>query len=205
MKKIFLLFMAPVLLLLFLAWTSEPEYADSPSPEPIPVKLVSATAEPAAASKAKNRKQPLAKKGADRGVGKWYDASNSTEVETMITYALSLQGSPYVYGGTSRDGFDCSGFTSHVFESFGFPITRSSTTQAEDGIAVDREEAQPGDLVIFTGTNPSVREPGHVGIVISSPGDTISFVHSSSNGGVKISQVEGTGYERRFLDIRRVL
>ncbi len=70
---------------------------------------------------------------------------------------------------------------------------------------VSRQEAQPGDLVIFTGTNASVREPGHVGIVVSQPGSVISFVHASSNGGVKVSEVEGTRYDVRFLEIRRVL
>lgn len=134
----------------------------------------------------------------------WY-AAKSADSEPLVSYALGLIGSPYVYGGTSPNGFDCSGFTSHVFKEFGVPVTRSSGTQSQDGISVEREDAQPGDLVIFTGTNEEVREPGHVGIVISEPGDTISFVHSSSNGGVKISQVEGTGYEDRFLDIRRVL
>lgn len=77
--------------------------------------------------------------------------------------------------------------------------------QAEEGREVPREQAKPGDLVIFTGTNPDLRRPGHVGIVISQPGDTISFVHSSSNGGVKVSQVEGSRYNLRFLEVRRVL
>ncbi|WP_244554606.1 C40 family peptidase [Pontibacter indicus] len=135
----------------------------------------------------------------------WIRAGGDAPAGELITYAMSLMGTPYKYGGTTDSGFDCSGFTSHVFQEFGVPISRSSTTQSEDGIAVSRDEAQPGDLVIFTGTNPHVREPGHVGIVISEPGDTISFVHSSSNGGVKISQVEGTGYDVRFLGVRRVL
>lgn len=137
--------------------------------------------------------------------GYWYDANSTAPSDSIIAYALSLIGSPYVYGGTSDSGFDCSGFTSHVFQEFDVPITRSSTTQSQDGLAVDKGEARPGDLVIFTGTNPAVREPGHVGIVISEPGDVISFVHSSSNGGVKISQVEGTGYDKRFLGVRRLL
>jgi cell wall-associated NlpC family hydrolase len=135
----------------------------------------------------------------------WYKASTTGSPEPILDYALTLIGSPYVYGGTSSSGFDCSGFTSHVFEAFDVPISRSSTTQALDGVPVAKEDAQPGDLVIFTGTNMQVREPGHVGIVIATPGDTIEFVHSSSNGGVKISKVQGTRYDDRFLDVRRVL
>lgn len=139
-----------------------------------------------------------------------HDAGSNGEAtehiqEKLISYALSLLGSPYVYAGLSPDGFDCSGFTTYVFAAHDISIPHSSAMQAEQGRSVARQEARPGDLVIFTGTNPEVRKPGHVGIIISSPGDTIEFVHSSSNGGVKISKVEGTRYDTRFLDIRRVL
>jgi cell wall-associated NlpC family hydrolase len=133
------------------------------------------------------------------------NGGSSNKADDIVTYAMSLLGSPYIYAGISPDGFDCSGFITHVFSNFEMDVPHSSAMQAEEGIYVAREEAQVGDLVIFTGTNANVREPGHVGIVISSPGDTIEFVHSSSNGGVKVSQVEGTGYERRFLQIRRIL
>ncbi|RIJ41861.1 C40 family peptidase [Pontibacter oryzae] len=129
----------------------------------------------------------------------------NSKAEQLISYAMSLKGTPYIYAGMSPDGFDCSGFTAHVFDAYGIDIPHSSRMQADEGLNVSREEAQPGDLVIFTGTNAAVREPGHVGIVISEPGDTIAFVHSSSNGGVKVSKVEGTRYNERFLEIRRVL
>ncbi|GAB3815869.1 hypothetical protein GCM10028895_10490 [Pontibacter rugosus] len=105
----------------------------------------------------------------------------------------------------SKTGFDCSGFTTFIFDKYNFKIPHSSRLQAQEGQQVLRAKSRPGDLVIFTGTNPSVRRPGHVGIVISEPGDTIEFVHASSNGGVKISKVEGTRYDTRFLEVRRVL
>ncbi|MEJ8755471.1 C40 family peptidase [Pontibacter sp. H259] len=123
----------------------------------------------------------------------------------IIDYAMSLIGSPYLYAGITPSGFDCSGFVTYVFDAHNLDIPHSSSLQANEGIAITKEEAAPGDLVIFTGTDESVREPGHVGIVISEPGDTISFVHSSSNGGVKVSKVQGTRYDVRFLEVRRVL
>ncbi|WP_299757363.1 C40 family peptidase [uncultured Pontibacter sp.] len=132
------------------------------------------------------------------------EASSGTDSE-LVEYALSLMGTPYIWAGETPDGFDCSGFITHVYDKYDVSLPHSSRMQSEEGKQVLRHEAQPGDLVIFTGTNPQVREPGHVGIVISQPNDTIEFVHSSSNGGVKISQVEGSGYEVRFLEIRRVL
>lgn len=131
---------------------------------------------------------------------------SGSKSEEMLGYALTLLGTPYLYGGTTKDGFDCSGFTSHVFETYGVTIGRSSGMQALDGVAVERHEVRQGDLLIFTGTTISLREPGHVGIVISAPGDdVIEFIHSSSVGGVKISQVEGSRYDDRLLQIRRVL
>ncbi|MBC5773219.1 C40 family peptidase [Pontibacter sp. KCTC 32443] len=132
------------------------------------------------------------------------DYSNAAP-QPIIDYALSLLGSPYQYAGITPAGFDCSGFITHVFDTHNIAIPHSSALQASEGIPVTKAEAAPGDLVIFTGTNEKVREPGHVGIVISEPGDTISFVHSSSNGGVKISKVQGTRYDVRFLEVRRVL
>ena len=67
------------------------------------------------------------------------------------------------------------------------------------------EKAQKADLIIFTGTSEADRTPGHVGIVISEPTEPLTFVHASSNGGVKVSKVDSTGYARRFLQVRRVL
>lgn len=123
----------------------------------------------------------------------------------LISYAMSLLGTPYIYAGVSPEGFDCSGFVTHVFDKFDIAVPHSSALQAKEGEYVAREEAKVGDLVIFTGTNSEVREPGHVGIIISTEDDNIEFVHSSSVGGVKVSKVEGTGYSKRFLEIRRIL
>lgn len=129
----------------------------------------------------------------------------NAEPQAIIEYAQSLLGSPYLYTGITPAGFDCSGFVTHVFDNYNLDIPHSSAMQANEGIPVTKGEAAPGDLVIFTGTDENDRTPGHVGIVISEPGDTISFVHSSSNGGVKISKVQGTRYDIRFLEVRRVL
>ncbi|WP_299708352.1 C40 family peptidase [uncultured Pontibacter sp.] len=208
MKKIFALIAAPVVLLLFIVFFMEDDTtttATEITPVHFAVNKTERTQGLASIEEKITPKSSKAKRSTEPTETTWYDATGTAPSDTLIAYALSLIGTPYVYGGTTSGGFDCSGFTSHVFQEFDVPITRSSTTQSQDGIPVDREEARPGDLVVFTGTNPDVREPGHVGIVISEPGDVISFVHSSSNGGVKVSQVEGTGYEIRFLGIRRVI
>ncbi|MCP2045165.1 C40 family peptidase [Pontibacter sp. HSC-36F09] len=211
MKKIFALMLAPVVLLLILM-SADGDRAASPTEETNRMHFASVrTDKPEPGINNASSVEPIAAIKAERTSSKkateaeWINARGTTPTDDLIAYALTLMGTPYKYGGTSDSGFDCSGFTSHVYQEFDVLVTRSSTTQSEDGQSVSRDEARPGDLVIFTGTDPKVREPGHVGIVISEPGDTISFVHSSSNGGVKISQVEGTGYDVRFLDVRRVM
>lgn len=128
-----------------------------------------------------------------------------TLTERLISFGITKIGTPYVYGGTSENGFDCSGFVNYAFARVGIQVPRSSELLSKAGKPILRQQARKGDILIFTGTNPKERTPGHVGIVISKRGEPIAFVHASSNGGVKISEVEGTNYERRFLEVRRVL
>src|SRR5687767_6219868 len=126
-------------------------------------------------------------------------------IEKVIKNGISRMGTLYLYGGITEKGFDCSGFVHYAFSKVNINVPHSSKMLAETGQPIKRKETRKGDILIFTGTNPSDRSPGHVGIVISKAGEAIKFVHSSSNGGVKISQVEGTNYEKRFLETRRVL
>lgn len=129
----------------------------------------------------------------------------TADANKVVSLGLKRLGRPYVFGSASETGFDCSGFVFFIFDKAGIKVPRSSELLAEAGKAVPRQKVRPGDILIFTGTNSNIRKPGHVGIVIKKTNKEISFVHASSNGGVKISQVEGTNYERRFLEVRRVL
>ena len=187
MKRTVLILLSPVVLLILLLVFVPQHFVHSGPEERV------AYSQPIVPANALVEAQPVA------------ESYEVEPVTNLVDYAMTLMGTPYVWAGETPEGFDCSGFITHVYDKFDVQLPHSSRMQAEEGTQVARSEAQPGDLVIFTGTNPQVREPGHVGIVISQPGDTIEFVHSSSNGGVKISQVEGSGYEGRFLQVRRVL
>ena len=132
------------------------------------------------------------------------DFRSKRYADSLVNFALSLQGTPYRYGGESPDGFDCSGFIFYVFDRFNHRLLRSSRAQGTQGKDLSLEEVQKGDLLFFTGTNPEKRQIGHVGIIISKPDEEISFVHSSSNGGVKVSQLEGY-YETRLMFAKRML
>jgi len=198
MKKNLILMLTPVVLLIVLILLGYSFTNKSTQKLQDPTIVYTSATQPAQTIEEKNWVRMDAKKSENR-------AGNIASSQEIIDYALSLIGSPYQYAGITPAGFDCSGFVTHVFDNYNLDVPHSSALQAEEGIAISKAEAAPGDLVIFTGTDEKVREPGHVGIVISEPGDTISFVHSSSNGGVKISKVQGTRYDVRFLEVRRVL
>ena len=130
--------------------------------------------------------------------------------DSVVAFGLAQRGTPYLYAGTSPvTGFDCSGFIMFTFARFGVAVPHSTALLIDVGRPVARAEAQPGDIVVFTGTAATSTSPGHAGIVISGRGEVpLRFVHSSSarrESGVKVSQVDGTDYERRFMQVRRVL
>lgn len=139
------------------------------------------------------------------------DAAGSRSVaDSLVRFALRQLGVPYHWAGIAPEtGFDCSGFLLYAYAHVGVPVPHSTALLISAGQPVPRAQARPGDLVVFTGTALSSTTPGHAGIIISSAGEVpLRFVHSSSarrESGVKISQVEGTDYERRFMQVRRVL
>ncbi|MBQ7901496.1 MAG: C40 family peptidase [Clostridia bacterium] len=117
---------------------------------------------------------------------------------TAITETAKLYiGTPYVYGGSTPSGFDCSGFVKYVYEIMGISLPRTSDSQAAAGTYVTKEELQPGDIVCF-GSSSYI---GHVGIYL---GDG-QFIHSPRTGlSVCISDINDSfggpfRYGRRIL------
>lgn len=112
----------------------------------------------------------------------------------VVAYASKFLGTPYLWGGTTPEGFDCSGFTQYVYKHFGINVGRTTKNQIYDGYAVSRDQLQPGDLV-FYGKNGI---PSHMGIYI---GDGM-YIHAPRTGDViKISP-----YDRKdYITARRVI
>lgn len=130
--------------------------------------------------------------------------------DSVVAFAVRQLGTPYLFAGTSpATGFDCSGFVQYVYGHFGVAVPHSTALLIGAGRPVPRSDARPGDLVVFAGTAPGSTTAGHAGIVVSAAGAVpVRFVHASSarrGSGVKISAIEGSGYETRFLQVRRVL
>ena len=91
------------------------------------------------------------------------DAVATGDMNSLVQLAYSLIGSPYVAGGNSPVGFDCSGFVQYLYSQIGISISRSSSTQMYDGVAVSYENAQPGDILVW---GYSVGVPTHTAIYV---------------------------------------
>ncbi len=129
------------------------------------------------------------------------EAAASGKAQEIVDYALQFVGYPYVYGGSSPKGFDCSGFTSYVYKHFGYSLNRSASNQLDNGTPVSMSELQPGDLVIFKKGTTSKRAT-HVGLYIGNN----QFVHAStSKVGVIISKLSDSYYTKGFVGGRRII
>ncbi|MGM9973582.1 MAG: NlpC/P60 family protein [Clostridiaceae bacterium] len=117
------------------------------------------------------------------------DSGSSVSGNNIVNYAYSFIGVPYVYGGTSPSGFDCSGFTQYVYKHFGISLTRTTFTQINQGRAVSRAQLQPGDLV-FTSS-------GHMGIYVGND----RMIHAPQTGDkVKVSNIWSFYAARRIIN-----
>lgn len=140
----------------------------------------------------------------DRLLGRASTASrgNSKSIsENIINYAKRFLGVDYVWGGTTPEGFDCSGFVKYVFSKFGITLNRVAAAQAKQGTTVSKENLQPGDLLFFD-TNGGHDYINHVGLYIGGG----RFIQASSGqSGVVISDMTEGFYAETFMKAKRVL
>ncbi|TWI01048.1 cell wall-associated NlpC family hydrolase [Luteimonas cucumeris] len=123
----------------------------------------------------------------------------SGRVQALLQKALALLGTPYRWGGTSPDGFDCSGMVGYVFRSaLGIELPRVSREMAKDGEKVDRASLAAGDLVFFSRRGKRV---DHVGIYVGEG----RFVHAPRSGkDVEVSSLSDGYWSRKYMQARRV-
>jgi cell wall-associated NlpC family hydrolase len=119
--------------------------------------------------------------------------------DAIIDTAKQLIGVPYLWGGMTNHGVDCSGFTHTVFRVNGIKLHRDADQQyANDGVIVDIKNLAPGDLLFFSTYKPG---PSHEGIYVGGG----RFIHSSSSQGVGYSSLTDGFYRKKFIGAKRVL
>ena len=125
-------------------------------------------------------------------------ASKTYDSYALVGTALDLRGAPYLDGGASPRGFDCSGFTQYVFAQHGVALPRAVRDQVKLGKTVKPKELTPGDLLFFATTDASA---SHVAIAVGRD----EFVHApSSTGVVRVERLSANYWSRRFIGARRV-
>jgi cell wall-associated NlpC family hydrolase len=123
-------------------------------------------------------------------------SDNNIAIKSLTSYAQSLLGTPYKYGGNSPDsGFDCSGFAGHVFRhTLGIKLPRSSVEISHIGHAVSKSNLRAGDLVFFNSFT-------HVGIYL----DDDRFIHAPSSGGsVRTENMHDAYWKKHYNGARRI-
>lgn len=126
-----------------------------------------------------------------------------SNAEFVIATASNNIGTKYRSGGTDAAGFDCSGLMFSSFKAIDIILPRTSSEQSNFGVKVDKISAQKGDLIFFA-TNGS-SHINHVGLITEVSENDIKFVHSSTSSGVIISSVTEEYYNKRFVQINRVI
>ena len=127
-------------------------------------------------------------------------ASGSATGSAVVSGAEKLLGVPYVWGGNTPSGFDCSGLVQYVYSELGISLPRTTYTQVKAGTPVaSLAQAQPGDLVFFAGSDGTPASPGHVGIAIGG-GKMIDAPYTGT-----VVQVQTLSSAGPVVAIRRVL
>lgn len=118
----------------------------------------------------------------------------------IVARAESALGTPYLWGGESTGGFDCSGLVQWAYGGYGVSLPRTTFNQIGVGAAVQIPDLRPGDLVFFD-TDAKKTGPDHVGIYIGGG----KFIHAPHTGDkVKISSLGDSYYQQRFIAGRRI-
>ena len=128
------------------------------------------------------------------------------EPDSLVAFAKTLTGIPYLYASIDpAKGFDCSGFITYIFSHFNITVPRSSVEFTNYGRTIDSNDAKPGDLILFTGTDSTIHVVGHMGIIESKKEGLLYFIHASSGKGkgVVITPFEKY-YRSRFVKVIRV-
>lgn len=142
-------------------------------------------------------KNEHAKNGEIRSFAGGVLARTSKIAQQLTKSALRFLGVPYVFGGTSTSGFDCSGYVQHVFAGLGIALPRTADAQYDAGHRIIGG-MKPGDLVFFQTYAPGA---SHVGIYLGHN----KFVSASSSRGVSVSSLNDPYWHARYIGAKRLI
>ena len=133
-------------------------------------------------------------------------AAIESKADQVVDFAETLKGIRYNYGSSDpKSGFDCSGFITYVFNHFNMKVPRSSGEFKDFAKEIDLKEAKRGDLILFTGTDSTKRDIGHMGIITANNGQSHEFIHSTSGKAFGVTSTPlNKYYEGRFVKAIRI-
>lgn len=130
--------------------------------------------------------------------------SKNTKADQIINTALSFSGVRYKFGGTTKKGMDCSGLLYVSFGEHDVQLPRTSFHMAEEGHRITVKNIEKGDLLFFKTTRGSKRI-NHVGMVVGTDNDEITFIHASTSRGVTVSSLRDGFWNQAFVKATRIL
>ena len=129
-------------------------------------------------------------------------SNSSYLVNQLINAASANLGAHYRSGGSSPEGFDCSGLMFFTFNKFNINLPRSSNEMSNLGTVLNPNEIRKGDLIFFKTNGRKIIN--HVGMVVEVLEDEIRFIHSATSKGVIISSTKEPYYKKTFAQVNRV-
>lgn len=121
--------------------------------------------------------------------------------DDLVDNATDNIGSPYKFGGTTKNGFDCSGLVYTSYKKEDIVLPRTSLEMSNYGKRIKKEEARKADLIFFkTGGSSKIN---HVGLIVETKNNDIKFIHSSAQKGVIVSSLNESYYKKAFSHINR--
>lgn len=146
-------------------------------------------------------KRIASEKAAAKKAGKTYHLSE-TDRKQLLEDAKYYKGGRYIWGGTTPQGFDCSGYVQYLYKKHHIDLPRTAYAQSQKGKSVDINNLQKGDLLFFLTDKKRGIPVTHVGIYIGEG----KFIHAASKkDGIIISPITHGSYRERFVEARRVL
>ena len=154
----------------------------------------------AQAAKAAAQKIARARKAAQKK-GKTYRLTEKQK-QKLLEYAKYFKGGRYLWGGTTPEGFDCSGYVQFLYRKHRIKLPRTAYAQSKKGVTVDKKHLQKGDLLFFLTDKSRGIPVTHVGIYLGEG----KFIHAASRKkGIIISPIDHGYYADKFVEAKRIL